>query len=188
MEDSRIVELYWERSETAIEETARRYGKYCYSIAFNILSSPQDAEESVNDTYIGAWNSIPPHRPAILSTFLGKLTRRISIKKWEERTAEKRGGSEMTLALEELSDCIPDACRVEQEVEQKLLTGTINAFVRALPQVEQKVFVCRYWYMDSIASICKQFGFSQSKVKSMLLRTRKKLQTHLEKEGVFNEI
>ena len=183
MDDQRIVELYWERSEQAITETQSKYGSYCYSIAYNILNSNEDAEESVNDTYNDAWNSIPPHRPSILSTFLGKITRRISIDRWRKHNAEKRGGGEMPLVLDELQECVADKKTVEQEYEKKHLSDVINSFVKSLPETEQKVFLCRYWYMDSIGSICKQFGFSESKVKSMLFRTRDKLRVVLEKEG-----
>ena len=134
MDDGRIVELYWTRSEQAIEKTAAKYGKYCYSIALNILGSKEDAEESVNDTYVKAWYSMPPHRPTILATFLGKLTRRISIDKWRNRTAEKRGGGEIPLVLEELDEFIADNNRVEQAVEQKRLGELIAAFVKTLPE------------------------------------------------------
>jgi RNA polymerase sigma factor, sigma-70 family len=183
MDDKRIVELYFERSEQAVSETASKYGKYCYSIAYNILDNNEDAEESVNDTYVDAWNSIPPHRPSILSTFLGKITRRISIDRWRKGRAEKRGGGEMPLVLEELQECVADDHSVEQDVEKRCLSDIINTFVISLPETEQKVFVCRYWYMDSVDFICKQFGFSESKVKSMLYRTREKLRVILSKEG-----
>lgn len=113
MEDDSIVNLYWVRSENAISETSKKYGNYCYSIAYGILGNIEDADESVNDTYLDAWNSIPPHHPSILSTFLGKITRRISIDKWRGRTAKKRGGSEIVLVLDELSDCIPSNGLVE---------------------------------------------------------------------------
>ena len=183
MDDKRIVELYFERNEQAIVETASKYGNYCYSIAYNILDKHEDAEESVNDTYTDAWNSIPPHRPSVLSTFLGKITRRISIDRWRNYHAEKRGGGEMALALEELRECTASDNGIEQELEKRRLADIINAFVLSLPKTEQKVFLCRYWYMDSVASIGKQFGFSESKVKSMLYRTREKLRTVLSKEG-----
>jgi len=185
MEDSRIVELYWTRSESAIEETATKYGKYCYAIASNILANAEDAQESVNDTYLGAWNSMPSHRPAVLSSFLGKITRRISIKKWQEKYAEKRGGGEIVLALDELADCIPSEQSVENELEIAELSKAIDDFVMALPMTERRVFICRYWYLDAISVISQQFGFSQSKVKSMLHRTRHKLLLHLKKEGVI---
>lgn len=183
MDDKGIVNLYFERSERALTETAFRYGKYCYSIAYNILYSHEDAEESVNDTYNAAWNSMPPHRPSVLSTFLGKITRRISIDRWRERNAGKRGGGEMPLVLEELAECIADERNVETEFEKKQLSVIVNRFVTALPEIEQQVFLCRYWYLDSVRSICRQFGFSESKVKSMLFRTREKLRTVLKKEG-----
>lgn len=182
MEDNKIVELFFQRSEQAVTETQTKYGNYCYSIAYQILANNEDAEESVNDTYIDAWNSIPPHKPAILSTFLGKITRRISIDRWRIRNAKKRGGGEMPLVLEELAECIAGNNSIEQELEQKRLTEVINTFVLGLPKTEQNVFLCRYWYMDSIDSICRQFGFSESKVKSMLYRTREKLKHVLEKE------
>lgn len=184
MEDARIVDLYWERSETAIDETSKKYGKYCYTIAHNILANIEDADESVNDTYLDAWNSMPPHRPAILSTFLGKITRRISIDKWRSRSAEKRGGGEIILALDELSDCVSSDTSVEQVVETAELGKAIDCFVMDLPLMERRVFICRYWYLDSIASICQQFGFSQSKVKVMLHRTRKNLRDYLERQGI----
>lgn len=182
MEDNKIVDLFLQRSEQAVTETQSKYGNYCYSIAYQILANNEDAEESVNDTYIDAWNSIPPHKPAILSTFLGKITRRISIDRWRSRNAKKRGGGEMPLVLEELAECVEGNNSIEQELEQKRLTEVINTFVLGLPGTEQKVFLCRYWYMDSIDSICRQFGFSESKVKSMLYRTREKLKHVLEKE------
>lgn len=184
MDDKQIVDLYWSRNETAIDETAAKYGQYCHSIAYNILDNDADAEESVNDTYLDAWNSMPPHRPSILSTFLGKITRRISIDKWRRRSAEKRGGGQITVVLDELEECIADKNSVEQEVEAKLLADVINSFVTALPDTEQRIFLCRYWYMDSVESIANEFGFSQSKVKSMLYRTREKLRIRLIKEGL----
>lgn len=183
MDDNAIVDLYFRRSEQAIKETATKYGNYCYSIAYNILNNNEDAEESVNDTYNDAWNSIPPHCPSILSTFLGKITRRISIDRWRKHNAKKRGGGEMPLVLEELQNCISNTASVEEEYERQHLSDVINTFVKSLPEMEQKVFLCRYWYMDSISSINRQFGFSESKVKSMLFRTREKLRLVLIKEG-----
>lgn len=183
MEDEKIVALYWNRDEKAIEETAAKYGRYCYSIAYNILESHEDAEESVNDTYAGAWNAMPPHRPAVLSAFLGKITRRISIDKWRRRNSEKRGGGETAMVLEELKDCIAPDGDVQAKLEGKLLTETVKEFVAGLSATEQKVFLCRYWYLDSTEAIAKRFGFSQSKVKSMLHRTRAKLRAALNKEG-----
>jgi len=148
-----------------------------------ILSNTQDAEECVNDTYSDAWNAIPPHRPSILSPFLGKITRRISIDRWRKITAEKRGNGEMTIALDELEDCISAKSGIEEEAERQELIKRINEFLRVLPVNERRVFLCRYWYMDSISSIAKQFGYSESKITSMLHRTRNKLRVVLEKEG-----
>lgn len=184
MDDTQIVELYWARKESAIEETAAKYGSYCRSIAGNILQNQDDAEECVNDTWLGAWNSMPPHRPSVLSTFLGKLTRRISIDKWRHVNAKKRGDGQLPLVLAELEDCISDGKSIEEETERKLLAEVIAAFVKSLPETEQKVFLCRYWYMDSVGSIATRFRFSESKVKSMLSRTREKLRVRLEKEGL----
>lgn len=184
MEDKQIVELYLLRNEQAIDKTAEKYGKYCFSIANNILNNYEDAEETVSDTYVGAWNAIPPHRPANLSTFLGKITRRLAIKRWRANHTLKRGGGEMPLVLEELAGCIPSGGDPEQDVENAELGRMLNRFVHGLPKTERNVFVCRYWYLDSIEDIAKRYSFSQSKVKSMLSRTRKKLRTYLEKEGI----
>ena len=183
MDDARIVALYWERSDEAIPETASKYGSYLASISQNILASREDAEECVNDTYHDAWNSMPPHRPSILSTFLGKITRRISIDRWRKLTADKRGGGELALAMDELEECVSSSGSVEDEIEHKELARLFNDFLNLLPTTERRVFLCRYWYMDSIQSIAQQFGFSQSKVASMLHRIRAKLRTVLEKEG-----
>ena len=184
MDDTQIVELYWARKESAIEETEAKYGSYCYSIAQNILHNEDDAKESVNDTWLDAWNSMPPHCPSVLSTFLGKLTRRISIDKWRRQNAKKRGDGQLPLVLSELEDCISDGKSIEEETERKLLAEVIATFVKSLPETEQKVFLCRYWYMDSVSSIAARFRFSESKVKSMLYRSREKLRVRLEKEGL----
>ena len=183
MDDKQIVDLYFARKEQAIRETAKKYGKYCFAIARNILQNSSDAEETVNDTYMGAWNSIPPHQPAMLSTYLGKITRRLALKRWTANRTQKRGGSEIALALEELAGCIPSDFDVESRINEDELTQILNDFVRNLPNPESHVFLCRYWYLDSIEAIARRFDFSQSKVKSMLSRTRKKLYAHLQKEG-----
>lgn len=185
MEDTQIVALYWQRSEEALAETQAKYGNYCFSIAYNILADKEDAAETVNDAYMACWNAIPPHRPGNLAAFLGKITRRIAINRWQSGRAAKRGGGETELALEELAGCISSSRDVEQEMEAEALSKRINAFVRSLPDTERRVFVCRYWYLKPIGDIAKQFGFSQSKVKSMLMRTRNKLRKVLEKEGIF---
>ena len=187
VEDKEIVDLYWQRNENAIKETSLKYGKYCLSIATHILCNINDAEESVNDTWLNAWNSMPPHRPENLSSYLGKITRYICLKKWRYQNAQKRGGSEISIAFDELSDCIPDGKSIDEALQLETLTGILNTFISGLPKVERRVFVCRYWYFNSILEISQQFGFSQSKVKTMLWRTRKKLMIQLKKDGVFYE-
>lgn len=183
MDDRSIVALYWQRNERAIEETVTKYGKYLYSISYQILSNEEDAEECVNDTYNDAWQAMPPHRPSILSTFLGKITRRNSIDLWRKHNAEKRGGGEIALVLDELEECVSGNNDVESEIERQELQKKINVFLMGLPRRECHVFICRYWYMNSISDIAKQFNYSESKIKSMLFRTRDKLRIMLEKEG-----
>lgn len=185
MEDEKIIELFWNRSESAISETAQKYGNYCYSIAYNILTNNEDAEESVSDTFLAAWNTIPPKHPSVLAAFLGKLTRHISIDRWRMRNRQKRGGGEIVLALEELEECIPDSHTVEAVLEQKRLAAVFNGFLEHLPETERRVFLCRYWYLDPISRIADRCGFSESKVTSMLHRTRKKLRITLEKEELL---
>lgn len=185
MKDSQIVELYWNRDEAALAETQRKYGQYCYAIASSILQDPGDAEEVVNDAYHGAWNAIPPHRPAMLSTFLGKITRRLALKRLRYRSAERRGGGEVLTALEEYEEWIPDGRRIDEGMEVEELAEILNRFLASLPETERRVFLCRYWYFDSIRDIASRFGFTQSKVKVMLMRTRDKLRLRLKKEGIF---
>ena len=185
MDDQKIIDLYWSRSETAITETDQKYGKYCYSIAYNILTNNEDAEESVSDTYMAAWKSMPPKRPSILATFLGKITRHMSINRWRSRNRYKRGGGEIVLALEELEDCIAGDQTVEKAFERKQLSLVFNRFLDSLPETERQIFRCWYWYMDSISDIANYYDFSDSKVTSMLYRTRKKLRAVLEKEGLL---
>ena len=183
MEDERIVALYWERSEDAIRQTQSKYDNYCMGIAGRILSNHEDARECVNDTYLAAWDAIPPQRPAVLSTFLGKLTRRISIDRWRALTADKRGGSAVTVALEELEMCIPGGTDPVKEVEAKELARAISGFLRTLPYIQRKVFLMRYFEMADLTRIQEEFQISSSKAKSMLHRTRKKLKTYLQEEG-----
>ena len=185
MEDKQIVSLYWARDPQAIDRSQAKYGPYCLSIARNILRQEQDAEESVNDTWLGAWNAMPPHRPAVLRLFLGKLTRRLSLQRLRRQGRLKRGGGEAALALEELSQCVDGSGDVQRELEATELAARINDFVLALPQAERRVFLCRYWYLDSVAEIAIRFGFSTSKVKSMLYRIRQQLRQTLEQEGLL---
>ena len=183
MDDKGILDLYFSRNQDAIAQTDKKYGRYCYSIAYNILTNKEDAEESVSDTYMTAWRAIPPRCPSVLSTFLGKITRHISIDRWRERSAAKRGGGEVTLALEELEDCVAGLQNMEMEYERKELIRTYVKFLDTLPVTERRVFLCRYWYVDSIEAIAEKFSFSQSKVKTMLHRTRVKLRKQFAEEG-----
>ena len=183
MDDKQIIDLYWKRSETAISETAVKYGNYCYSIAYNVLNQREDAEESVNDTYLAAWNKLPPHRPAVLSAFLGKITRYISISRWRSRNAYKRCGGEMPLALEELGQCVSDGLDVETNYARKETVAAVNCFLDNLPEMERNIFLRRYWCLDAVGDIAASFGFSENKVSTMLYRTRKKLHTMLEKRA-----
>lgn len=182
MEDNAIIDLYFKRSEQAIAETDLKYGGYCYSIAYNILSNRENSEESVSDTYLAAWNTIPPSCPNFLKAFLGKLIRNISIDRWRKSNAKKRGGGEIILALEELENCV-DVHSTESEFEQKELTRVLNQFLLSLPETDRNIFLCRYWYLDSIQTISEYSGFTQSKVTSMLYRMRGKLRKSLSEEG-----
>lgn len=184
MDDISIVKLYFARSEQAIQETDSKYGGYCYSIAYHILANPEDSEESVSDTYLSAWNTIPPRRPNLLAPFLGKIVRNISIDRWRKNGALKRGGGEMPLALEELQECVASEENLEAGYEQKELVRQVRDFLARLSDTERRVFVCRYWYLDSTADIGKRFGFSESKVSSMLHRIRGRLEKHLKREGL----
>ena len=185
MDDLKIIELYFDRDEKALTETAHKYGNYCYAVAFSVLNSIEDSKETVNDTYLELWNTIPPERPTVLSAFIGKITRRLAIGRWRKNTAVKRGGGEFEATLDELSECISENANVEKIVEGKLVVSTINEFLKKLPDTERNVFICRYWYADSVKSVAKQFGFSESKVKSMLMRTRTKLKQKLAEEGLL---
>ena len=185
MDDNKIVELYWDRDERAIKETSDKYGSYCYSIAYHILNNHHESEECVNDTYLGAWKSIPPNKPEVLATYLGKITRRLSLKILRSKDTDKRGNGEVAASLDELKECIPSLETVESKLEYKELIRILNDFLASLPISERRVFVRRYWHAHSIAEICKQYGFSKSKVESMLHRTRKKLKKVLEQGGYF---
>lgn len=185
MNDQAIVQLYLNRSESAIAETRAKYGAYCFTIANHILANNEDSEECVNDAYLAAWNSIPPHRPAMLSTYLGKLVRNISINRWKSARTAKRGGSELTVALDELLDLADGGQDVEEKLNYKEMIASFNRFLGTLPKTERDVFLRRYWFVDPIGDIAASFGFSHSKVTSMLLRTRKKLRRHFEQEDIL---
>ena len=183
MNDKTIVELYWRRSGDAIAETSRKYGGYCYAIAYNLLSSARDAEECVNDTYLNAWNAMPTHWPEQLSAFLGKLTRNLSFNRYKYNRAEKRGGGEFTLVLDELADCVSGKDNVEQEIDRRELTEAVNAFVAGLPERKRKIFVRRYWYADPVSEIAGVYGMGSGNVSKTLERMRKQLRNYLTERG-----
>lgn len=185
MEDKNIIQLFFERSETAIAETAAKYGKLCHTIAYNILYNEEDSEECVNDTYMKAWEVIPPQIPDKLAAFLGKITRNLAISRYRHNSSKKRGGGQMALALEELEECIPDKNSTEQAISDKLFLERMNAFLEHLPAEKRKVFMQRYWYLRPISEIAEEFSMSESKVKMILHRTRNTLKEVLEKEGVI---
>ena len=183
MNDKEIISLFDERNEKAIEEISRKYGGYCHSIAKNILRNDEDAEECVNDAYLKLWESVREKNPGNLKLFLAKIVRNIALNKYEANKCEKRGGGEVTLALKELDELLPAACDTEKSVEQRELTRCIGNYVNQMREPERGVFLCRYWYLAPVKEIAARFAFSESKVKSMLLRSRKKLKTELEREG-----
>lgn len=185
MDDQSIIELYRKRDENAIKETDEKYGGYIYTVSYNILRNKEDSEECRNDTYLDTWHSIPPANPSIFSAFLAAIARRISIDMLRHQKAEKRGGGEAVISMSELDECIPDGKSIDDEIDNERLAGAISEFLKSLPSVECDVFMRRYWYFDSIEDICKGYGFGKSKVKMMLSRTRKKLLSYLEKEGIF---
>ena len=183
MDDERIVQLYLERNEQAIPETASKYGNYCRSIAQNILGNKEDAEECVNDTYLNTWNAIPPHQPKMLSTFLGKIARNLAFNRYKHNTAEKRGGKEVALVLEELAGCVSGKDDVEKAYEHKELVAAINHFLSELSEEKRNIFVCRYWYADSIADIATRFNMTKASVTMILKRLRTKLHKYLTERG-----
>ncbi len=183
MEDSRIVQLYWDRNEQAIPATSEKYGNYCAPIARNILGNSEDTEECVNDTYLHAWNAMPPHRPAVLSTFLGKITRNLSFNRYQHNTAQKRGGGETMVVLDELAEIVSDTERVEQVVDRRELVRAMNGFLGRLPSGKRSIFICRYWYFDSISDIALRFGKTENHISVILNRLRKKLHDYLCERG-----
>ena len=184
MKDEEIVALYWQRNEDAIQETSQKYGAYLTKIAHNVLSNPEDSEECVNDTYLRVWEAIPPQCPEKLSTFLGKITRNLALNRYKYYLREKRGNGQTALVIDEINECIPALNSTEEAVEEQLLVELLNQFLYSLPVQKRKIFLRRYWYMSSIQEIAKDYGFSESKVKMILLRTRNKLKQVLEKEGI----
>lgn len=185
MQDEKIVSLYWAREEQAITETQKQYGNYCFCIAQNILRDERDAQEIVNDTWQKAWQAIPPERPRLLSAFLGKITRNLSLNRFKALGTQKRGGGEMTLVFEELDACIPTSENTEQAVEQKVILKCINAFLWGLPERDCNLFLARYWYALSLKEMSAKFSISENHLKTILFRLRAKLKNHLEREGAL---
>lgn len=182
LEDSKIIELFFARTEQAIVELSAKYGTVCGRIARNILKNNLDAEECVNDTYLAAWNTIPPQKPDPLRTYIFRIVRNIAITKYHANTSAKRN-SYYDVALEELEDCLAASSGVEQEISGKELTRQIDRFLAALDEKDQVMFVRRYWYSDSISDIAERFNMSNNNVSVRLSRIREKLKTNLKKEG-----
>ncbi len=182
MEDAEIVALYLARKEAAIAESERRYGAYCYSIALRVLGSQEDAQETLNDTWLHAWNSIPPEQPARLGLYFARLTRNLAIDRWRRNNAQKRGG-QMALALEELSELAGGRPLPQEELEAKELERCIREFLSGCPQAQRDVFLRRYFYFESTGEIAQRYGMRESNVLNLLSRTKKKLKVYLQKEG-----
>lgn len=187
MEDSQIVELYWKKDGEAVRQSEEQYGGYCLTIAENILHNREDSEECVNDTWLHAWNAIPPQRPMRLKYFLARITRNLALDRWHAMTAEKRGGCGIEPVLEELAECADPAGSVENELIAKELGDAVQRFVRALPEREGNLFLRRYFYTESIREIAARYRLTENHVMVLLSRTRKKLKAYLIKEGFLNE-
>ena len=183
MDDEKIIELYWRRDETAIARTDEKYGRLCRKISDDILSSREDSEECVADTYLALWNCIPPQHPSRFRAFIAAVTRNLSLKRLRSRAALKNGGAD--LALEELGETLASSAVVEREYERRELTQAMDSFLRTLPADDRNIFICRYWLFAPTADIAARLGFSQSKVTTSLYRTRQKLRTYLEKEELI---
>ena len=184
MEDRDIVELFWQRSSQAIQETDSKYGKYCHTIAYNICQSNEDSEECVNDTWLSAWNMMPDKRPNTLRALLGSICRNFALDRWRKNHRQRRGGGEAALALEELSECIPAGQNIENELLTKELGEAVKSFVNGLGQDERNVFIARYYFLAQISEIAEKHNFTAGKTKMMLHRSRIKLQRFLKEEGL----
>ena len=185
MDDSRIVELYWQKNADAIKETNSKYGAYCFAIADKILHNKEDSEECVNDTWLNAWNSIPPQRPERLSTYLGKITRNLSLNRYKQLNTQKRGGGQIELALSELENCVPAQTGIEQITDEMELVAALEKFLLSYPKTERSIFLGRYWYLYSIPELATAYRMSESKIASLLYRMRNRLKLHLQKEEIF---
>ena len=184
MEDTAIVELYWARDQRAITESERSYGAYCRSIAKNILNLYEDAEECVNDTWMRSWNAMPPQRPSRLAAFFGKITRNLALDRWRQSHADRRGGGQIPVALEELGDCVGRRSSVGEDLEAEDTARLISAFLRRKSKLDRQLFVRRYWYMETISELMFWSGLGENQIKSRLHRMRLQLGDYLSKEGV----
>ena len=187
MADSLIVQLYWDKNQSAITQSDIKYGSYCFAIADNILHDKEDAEECVNDTWLNAWNAIPPQKPNYLGAFFAKITRNLSFNRYNSRNAQKRGNGEISLVLDELSECIACETDVASDYEMKELGKSIKEFTRKLPKRDGNIFVRRYFFTEPISEIAKRYDLTENNVTVILSRLRSKLKIHLTKEGYFNE-
>lgn len=183
MEDKMIIELYFARSDEAIRETEKKYGRYCAAIARGILKNPEDAEECVSDTCLAAWNTIPPQRPILLSAYLGRICRNLSFDRYRTLSAEKRGGSEVSLVLDELSECVSGGGSAEEAVESAELQRAINAFLDTLPLRKRRLFLFRYFFACPVHEAAKKLGMSENAASVSLSRMRQSLKTHLQERG-----
>lgn len=183
MDDQEIIALYWAREEDAIRETCGKYAPLCRSIVGRILASREDGEECLNDTWLGLWNAIPPQRPRRFAAFVARVARNLALKRYDYVTAARRS-PEAVRSLEELGDCVSGRETVESEVENRRTEEAISAFLRGLEEEKRTVFLLRYWHFMTVGDICRRTGFGESRVKSMLSRTRRKLREHLEQEGI----
>ena len=183
MDDDAIVRLYWDRNTQAISESAGKYGAYCESIARNILIDRADTEECVNDTWLNAWNAMPPHRPSILRTFLGKITRNLAFDMYKKLHRDKRGGHNIDLVLDELAEIVSGKDDPVKSVQDKELMNEINRFLSGLSEANRYMFILRYWYVDGISEIAQRFDMSENNVSVILSRTRIKLKEYLTERG-----
>ena len=183
MEEQQIIQLYWDRNQHAIDATTEKYGAYCHTIAMHILDNREDAEECVNDTWLHAWNAMPPHHPSVLATFLGKITRNLSFNRYQQRSAAKRGSGQLPLVLYELADCVSGAETPEQALDRQALIAAINDFLTGLPPRHRQIFLRRYWYADTISDIARRHGMTENHTSVILRRLRLKLRNELTERG-----
>lgn len=183
MSDEEILNLFFQRNDSALKQASTRYGNYCKAIAARILGNDEEAEECFNDALLKTWNTIPPNRPNVLSGYIGKIVRNIAFDKYRREHAQKRGSGDAALILDELGECIESRSNVEQEYEKKELVRDINNFLGSIPQKKRALFLCRYWYAFQIPEIAEKFGMSEGNVSVTLNRIRNKLKDYLNERG-----